>query len=620
MSWIYSIVFASLFVSSDLQIEQQPSYNNPNTPAAVVTVENDETEKFDQTYPISANGRVSVSNVNGSIEMVAWDRNEVRLEATKIADSKESLGDVGLKIDSTGDSFSVEAEYKQWNWRERKEKGRYNVEVRFRLSVPRTAVLNEIETVNGSVVAANFTNLTKISAVNGSVNAANLRGTAHLSTVNGTVTADFDRVEQGTKIELSTVNGRINLALPSDTNATIKADSLNGAIVNGFGLPIRKGEYVGRDLHGRLGSGDAQIKLDSVNGPLAINKKDDGKSASPAVNLLSASGRDGSHRDANRAVSDDARQARLDAQKDAADARREAARAIREANREMANIRIPDLKELKIDIDDKQIQESIREGMKIQEKVLARMQDAMFFSGTPMVERKTNSFTIEGTPKVVIDAPNCNVRIRGWDKNEVKYVLTEYRDLRSGDEVKVKETNSKSEVNLVVNGGDLDAVGGPAPRLEVFVPRKSNLKVKTDGEIRVEGVTGELNLTGQENSIDVRGAGGRLTVSNSDGVVRVIDFNGDLAAQTKDGEIYLDGNFDRINASSVDGRYVVTLPEGVDAEVSASGGSFTIEDLANGKELSKNNWRFGKGGRKYIFNSESGHVELRNRDLLNSER
>ena len=91
MSWLYSIVFASLFVSSDLQIEPQPKYININTPAAALAAVKDETEKIDQSYPLSANGRVSVSNVNGSIEMIAWDRNEVRLEATKIADSRESL-------------------------------------------------------------------------------------------------------------------------------------------------------------------------------------------------------------------------------------------------------------------------------------------------------------------------------------------------------------------------------------------------------------------------------------------------------------------------------------------------------------------------------------------------
>ena len=615
MSWLYSIVFASLFVSSDLQIEPQPTYNNIHTPAAVVTVGKDETEKFEQSDPLSANGSVRVSNINGSIEMIAWDRKEVRLEATKIADSKESLDAVELRIDAQANSFSVETEYKDVSWKNQRRK----IEVHFKISVPRTAILNEIETVNGSVVAANFVNVTKISAVNGSVNATNLRGTADLSTVNGTVTADFDRVEKGSKIDLSTVNGRINLILPSDANATIKADSANGNITNAFGLPIRKGEYVGRDLHGRLGSGEAQIKLDSVNGPLAINKKDDGKSASPAVNLLSAVGRDGFYNDADREISVNAKKARGDAQRAAADARRETTRAMRSANRELAKIKIQDLENININIDDKKIEESIRESLKIQEKVLSKMQDAMFFSETPMVERKTNSFTVEGTPKVFIDAPNCNIRVRGWDKNEVKYVLTEYQDLHSGNETRIKESQSKSEVNINVTGGDLDGMNGHAPRLEVFVPRKTNLKVNTNGEIRLDGVSGEIDLSGNANSIDVRGSDGRLKVTNTEGVVRVVDFKGDLIAKTNDGEIYLDGNFDRIDATSTEGKFILTLPAGTDADIQAP-----AEQLAfDGMEVTKTSdgkVRLGKGGRTYKFSTDDGSVEIRSRESINSER
>ena len=131
MSWIYSIVFASLFVSSDLNVGPRHTYQNIHAPATVSVIQ-DETEKFEQSYPISSSGRVRVSNVNGSIEMIAWDRNEVRLEATKIADSKESLADVELRIDARSDSFSVETEYKNVNWMNRRRK----VEVHFRVSVP----------------------------------------------------------------------------------------------------------------------------------------------------------------------------------------------------------------------------------------------------------------------------------------------------------------------------------------------------------------------------------------------------------------------------------------------------------------------------------------------------
>src|SRR5687768_15085320 len=218
MSWLYSIVFAGLAISSGSDV---PAVNNAQLPVqqpAAAVVQGDERERFEQSYPLSASGRVSVSNVNGSITVEAWDRNEVKLEAIKIADSKEALADVQLKIDSRADSFSVEADYDSWR-RDRGEKTWKNhnkLEVQFKLSVPRRAVLDEIETVNGSVTVSNFVNLTKVSAVNGNVIATNLRGTANLSTVNGEVSADFDRLESGSKISLDTVNGKVLLVLPSD--------------------------------------------------------------------------------------------------------------------------------------------------------------------------------------------------------------------------------------------------------------------------------------------------------------------------------------------------------------------------------------------------------------------
>ena len=110
--------------------------------------------------------------------------------------------------------------------------------------------------------------------------------------MNGEVISDFDTLETGTKVSLSTVNGRVSLTLPSDVNATLKAESLNGNISNGYGLPVRKGKYVGRDLYGRVGSGDVQVRLESVNGDLSISRKSDGRNVNPAVDMLPQKGRD----------------------------------------------------------------------------------------------------------------------------------------------------------------------------------------------------------------------------------------------------------------------------------------------------------------------------------------
>lgn len=631
MSWLYSILFTGLLLSSNSDTNVS-KVNVLENNVATVVVAGDETEVFEKTYPLSANGRVSVSNVNGSIVVEAWDRNEVHLVATKTAESKEDLGDVEIVVDAKADSLSVETDYKEWTWKDKSEKNRRRgVDVQFKLSVPRTAMLNEVETVNGSVTVSNFVNFTKISTVNGNVNAGNLRGAADLSTVNGEVIADFDRLETGSRINLSTVNGKVNLTIPSDANATIKADSLNGDISNAFGLPVRKGEYVGRDLYGRVGSGEVQIKLNSVNGPLAINRKNDGKTPNEPTNLLptkrGSDNWDNDSHDLNINVNIDNQKLNRDIKKAVRDAQKVSVNATKEVAKAMENVKLAELSNMKINIDMKDMEIKMKDGVRVQAEAMARMRDAMWMGNSPLVEKKTNSFAVKGTPKVTIDAQNCSVKVRGWDKPDVKYVLTEFTGRRGRNtpaSVTEEQTASGVTIKVISNPENKDWMtsGDENTRLEVFVPRKSDLKISTKGEIRLEGVTGNIDLAGEEGAIDVRGSEGKLNVSSSCGMVRVVGFKGELIASTGEGDVYLDGDFSQINGKTEEGTFVLTVPEDINADIQTPGEhfSFTIEDLPNNKQISDSHWQFGKGGRKYTFTSVDGSLTVQNRDLIAAEK
>lgn len=600
----------------------------------------DEIEKFEQTYPLSKNGSVSVSNVNGSIIVEAWDRDEVKLEATKTADSKDSLADVDIKVEATADSFSVEADYKSWKWNDKRNENRSRrLEVEFRLSVPRGAVLNEIETVNGSVRVSNFTNVTKVSAVNGDVIATNLRGAANLSTVNGTVTADFDRVDNSSKINLSTVNGTVSLIVPSDVNATIKADSLNGNITNDFGLPVRKGQYVGRDLYGRVGTGEAQIKLNSVNGKLSIGRKNDGRAPNPSTNLLPSKKADEDWDDGADAeaeppleaveaakVNRDVARAMRDSRKVRAESMKEAQKALESIGPHLEKLKLDELKKLeklKIDVDESKIESQVRESMRERQDELGRLRQARWLSGTPTVEKKRNTIPVKGSAKVNIEAKGCSVSVRGWDRSEVQYVVTEVAG-RRGQHADVTEDRKDSVVTLkVINNADNSAFPIPAfqlipdrVRIEVYVPRKSNLKIVTDGEIRLDGVSGDIELKGEDESINVRDVDGHLNLSANEARVRVIGFKGDFDSQTACGDVFLEGEFKKLSAKATDGTVTLTLPENANAsfvsntEVESEGVDVVRED--------DHTWRLGKGGSRFSFDFNEGKLIVRGSSLVNS--
>jgi len=634
MSWLYSLVFAGLMFSTGTDSVQvnKPALTpvNYDTQAA----KQGETERIEKTFPLNPNGRVSLSNVNGSITMTAWDRSEVKMVAIKTAESKERLAEVDIKIDARPEYLNIETDY--GDWKSRSSNGVWrnneNVSVEYQLSVPRGAMLNEIETVNGSVTVADFTNITKVSAVNGTVRATNLRGTASLSTVNGEVAAEFERLETGSKIALETVNGTVNLLIPSDSNATLTAESLNGNIANDFGLPVRKGKYVGRDLKGKLGSGEIPIKLESVNGGLTVKHRNDGRPLSPATNLLNKGDDDwdsDNDNDSDTKVMSAADITKMnrqiarsvnDAQRTAT---RDAEREMAKVNSQVAKIKDESMKSVTDSIKSMDIEKSVQDSMERRQQAMNAIRDAMFMSGVPRVEAKSGSIPVKGTPKITIDAADCAVRMRGWDKPEVQYSVTQLESSRNSKPIQVSENHTDSTVNIKIVGDDNDVpqnIFGKATtrtRIEIFVPKRSNIKVASTGEIRLEGITGDLEVTGHDEPINIRDSQGKLTLVNGDGRARVVGFEGEVNARTADGDVYLEGTFAKLTGRADSGNITLTLP--ADANVDISSNTDVESDGFDLAKRGENAWRLGTGGNKYDFNFGDGNLVVRNSSTLSEK-
>src|SRR5215469_4727239 len=69
------------------------------------------TEEFHQTYNLSADGRIELDNINGPVHISGWDRNEVKVDAVKYADTKERLEEARIEIDSGKDYLSIRTRY-----------------------------------------------------------------------------------------------------------------------------------------------------------------------------------------------------------------------------------------------------------------------------------------------------------------------------------------------------------------------------------------------------------------------------------------------------------------------------------------------------------------------------
>src|SRR6188768_2637663 len=138
------------------------------------------TEKFAQTYPLDAKGSIRVENVNGSVEIVAWDKAEVSLEAEKSAKNQDALSRMHLKIESTSSQLSIKTEHeKAWKgW------DSANAQVHYKLMVPAAVSLEKIKVVNANIRVTGLKGSVDLKTVNGSIDAKDLSGRGEFETVN----------------------------------------------------------------------------------------------------------------------------------------------------------------------------------------------------------------------------------------------------------------------------------------------------------------------------------------------------------------------------------------------------------------------------------------------------
>ncbi|MCU0305685.1 MAG: hypothetical protein MUC56_16670 [Thermoanaerobaculales bacterium] len=234
--------------------------------AAGAAAADDLTETFDRTYPIDPGGRVGLENINGDATIEVWDRPEVRVAAVKRASSADRLASLVIEVESTGSSVFIDTRYP--SSRDLAPADRHgHSEVEYTLTVPRTAVLDDINLVNGDLLVEGVEGGIDADLVNGDLTVRGAGGEIELETVNGSIEIDLG-VGAVEDVDLSSVNGEIDVVLGS--GAEIRAETVNGRIRNDVGLEVRKGKYVGASMSGAVGGGGPAVEIETVNGGIWV--------------------------------------------------------------------------------------------------------------------------------------------------------------------------------------------------------------------------------------------------------------------------------------------------------------------------------------------------------------
>jgi len=220
------------------------------------------TNVFERTLPLQAGGTFSLSNVNGSVQVQGWDRNEVEIRAVKSSlHDPRDISRVQIDVESDGERAAVNTIYPQGSGVE--------VTVDYQVRVPDRVLLDGVETVNGDVHVRGITGAGVVNSINGSVEVVESNGRFSAKTTNGDIRFELKELPKGEPMQLATVNGSVILSLPINASAELNVISRNGDFHSDF--PLRSlGAYNPSVFRGRMGGGGGEILLTTVNGAIRL--------------------------------------------------------------------------------------------------------------------------------------------------------------------------------------------------------------------------------------------------------------------------------------------------------------------------------------------------------------
>lgn len=218
---------------------------------------------FEATYPLPSGGRFSLTNVNGSVEVRGWQRDEVHARAVKR--SRTDPADesrVTIDVEAKPGSVAIITRYP--------EADPVDVTVEYTIEVPARLLQTNIQTVNGDIRVRDLETDGELRTINGDLEVLNGAGHVGARTTNGNVRLELAHLGDGSDpIRVETVNGSVALELPASVGAELHAHSLNGDFHSD--LPLEVQAIAGRaEVRARLGRGGAPVVLRTVNGGIRI--------------------------------------------------------------------------------------------------------------------------------------------------------------------------------------------------------------------------------------------------------------------------------------------------------------------------------------------------------------
>ncbi|MGB6987121.1 MAG: hypothetical protein WBD74_14205 [Candidatus Aquilonibacter sp.] len=192
----------------------------------------------------NAPATIQVDNAVGSIDIEAWDKPSVEIDATKRGPNYDTVNAIKISVEPNGSTLTVNTQFPQMST---------NAKVEYTIHAPAHTDLKLVQSV-GAIKSIGFT---------GSVQ-------EHTST--GAVEATMAQLGGSQQLHIDVSVGAIKLILPANTDAAVTATTSVGGIKSDFPLSIDR-TVVGQYARGKVGNGSAVAELNVSTGGIEIQRE-----------------------------------------------------------------------------------------------------------------------------------------------------------------------------------------------------------------------------------------------------------------------------------------------------------------------------------------------------------
>lgn len=223
---------------------------------------------WEKHFEFPPGGRVSVVNVHGTVLVEGWDRSEV--EATVAMRSEgdtDQLDDVQVAVEAGRGAVAFHTLYPSG----------LNTPVRvdYRLRVPRQVRLGELSTLEGDIVVHDVEGSMEAHNLHGDIEGINVSGSVVAHALTGNILVSLCSLpDRRAPLQLATINGNVDLVLPTQANANLELYTLAGNIVSNY--PYQVSSIPGDSTRrAQVGAGGVRVELRTVRGNIHVGQQDD---------------------------------------------------------------------------------------------------------------------------------------------------------------------------------------------------------------------------------------------------------------------------------------------------------------------------------------------------------